>query len=105
MRQLNRAALSIITSIQALRTFAIDDLYVNPNENVGGWLHRCEMYYTSIPDTFMAQSGLVKNDYDFRLVVAYVVTEEMMATEHKDWEFSSWFGIMLLSRAHPTTLR
>jgi hypothetical protein len=94
MRRLNRAALNIITSTQALRTFVINDTTVNPNDNVGGWLLRCRAYYATIPDEVMNQSGLVKNDYDFRIVLDYTVTEEMMGTPHAD------LGIFLLDGQH-----
>ncbi len=78
MRYLNRAALDIICAVQACRTFAICDANITIDNK--DWLSTCSQYYNRIPDGLMREAGLVKNRYDFDLVLDYSVTAEIRQT-------------------------
>jgi hypothetical protein len=78
MRHLNKAALDIICAVQAFRTFAIYDGNVNLDNQ--DWFRACNQYYDDIPDALMREAGLVKNRYDFDLVLDFTVTAEIRRT-------------------------
>jgi hypothetical protein len=80
MRKLNKAALDIVSAIQALQSFAIRDASVTGKNK--DWMKACRDYYVRIPDQLMREAGLVKNEYDFRLALDFQVSEEMQRTAY-----------------------
>lgn len=73
MRKLNKAALHIVSAVQALRSFAIRDASVTGKNK--DWMQACRDYYDRIPDQLMREAGMVKNEYDFMLALDFQVSE------------------------------
>ncbi len=97
-RKLNKAAMKIILAVQAFKKFALLDDITNPEAN---WFDRVESYYNSLPAKLMAESGLHKNQADFRALLDFTVTDEMLSTNFADLgKFFIWPCFKGDCRAH-----
>jgi len=100
--EMNEQLLSIICMIQSAKKLFVnendlvrygahikDQAYTKRMGSDDDWLTRTRNYFFAIDDTFVKSLGLTKNEYCFKALHRYEVTDAMMNTNHDElYKFS-----------------
>lgn len=94
---LSEQILSVICMVQSAKNLFLNELalneynagieqqaYTNKMSSKDDWLTRTRNYYFSIDGDFIHQIGLIKNEYCFKAILDFRVTDEITNTNYDE---------------------